>query len=32
MFVIDHSDVLTSYTDKLWLVTKENEITQLQVI
>jgi len=32
IFVIDHSDVLVSYTDNLWLVTKQNETTQLQVV
>jgi DNA repair exonuclease SbcCD ATPase subunit len=32
IFVIDHSDVLVSYTDNLWLVTKENETTKLQVV
>ena len=32
IFVIDHSDVLTAYTDNLWLVSKQNDITQLQVV
>ncbi len=32
IFVIDHSDVLTSYTDNLWLVSKENDLTKLQVV
>lgn len=32
IFVIDHSDVLTAYTDNLWLITKQNELTQLEVI
>lgn len=32
IFVIDHADTLVSYTDNLWLVTKQNEVTQLQVV
>lgn len=32
IFVIDHSDVLAAYTDNLWMVSKENELTNLQVI
>lgn len=32
IFVIDHSDTLMAYTSDLWLVTKENDITQLQVV
>jgi len=32
IFVIDHSDILTSYTDNLWLITKENDVTKLQVV
>ena len=32
IFVIDHSDLLMSYTSDLWLLSKENDITQLQVV
>jgi DNA repair exonuclease SbcCD ATPase subunit len=32
IFVIDHADTLVAYTSDLWLVTKENDITQLQVV
>jgi DNA repair exonuclease SbcCD ATPase subunit/DNA repair exonuclease SbcCD nuclease subunit len=32
LFVIDHADTLVSYTNCLWLVSKENELTQLQVV
>jgi DNA repair exonuclease SbcCD ATPase subunit len=32
IFVIDHNDTLVSYTNNLWLITKENETTNLQVV
>jgi DNA repair exonuclease SbcCD ATPase subunit/DNA repair exonuclease SbcCD nuclease subunit len=32
IFVIDHNDTLVSYTDNLWLLSKENDITKLQVV
>ena len=32
IFVIDHNDILTSYTDNLWLISKDNDVTQLQVV
>jgi len=32
IFVIDHSDLLMSYTSDLWLLSKENDITKLQVV
>jgi DNA repair exonuclease SbcCD ATPase subunit len=32
IFVIDHSDVLVSYTDNLWLITKTEDTTKLQVV
>jgi DNA repair exonuclease SbcCD nuclease subunit len=32
IYIIDHSDILTSYTDNLWLVSKENDITKLRVV
>lgn len=30
IFVIDHSEILASYTDKMWIITKENDVTKLQ--
>ena len=32
IFVIDHSDTLMAYTSDLWLVSKQNDVTQLQVV
>ena len=32
IFVIDHSDLLMAYTSDLWLVSKQNDVTQLQVV
>lgn len=32
IFVIDHSDTLMAYTSDLWLISKENDVTQLQVV
>ncbi len=32
IFVIDHSDILSSYTNKLWLVSKEDECTKLEIV
>jgi len=32
IFVIDHSTVLASYSNNIWNVTKENDITKLQVV
>jgi len=32
IFVIDHSSVLSSYTNNIWNVVKENDITQIEVV
>ena len=32
IFVIDHSDTLMAYTSDLWLISKTNDVTQLQVV
>lgn len=32
IFCIDHSNVLAEYTEKIWMVTKNNECTQLEVV
>jgi DNA repair exonuclease SbcCD ATPase subunit len=32
IFVIDHSDTLMAYTSDLWLISKQNDITTLQVV
>ena len=31
IFVIDHSPVLSGYTNNLWYVSKTNDITELQI-
>ena len=32
IFVIDHADTLACYTNQTWNVSKENDVTQLQVV
>lgn len=32
IFVIDHSDTLMAYTSDLWLISKQNDVTTLQVV
>ena len=32
IFVIDHSDTLMAYTSDLWLISKTNDVTTLQVV
>lgn len=32
VFAIDHSSILTGYTDKMWQISKINDITELQVV